>query len=99
MITKYLLYVFILKDVISAYSDGHGNFYDQHGEGLQPALLRWPTAIHYRITSPFSLARVNPVSGILEPHYGVDIGAPSGTHVLATGTGGGYTCCVPKICG
>lgn len=79
--------IYTKKDVISAYSDGHGNFYDQHGEGLQPALLRWPTAIHYRITSPFSLARVNPVSGILEPHYGVDIGAPSGTHVLATGTG------------
>lgn len=75
------------KDVISAYRDANGNFYDQHGNSLQSALLRWPTAIHYRITSPFSLARVNPVSGILEPHYGVDIGAPSGTHVLATGTG------------
>ena len=37
----------------------------------------------YRVTSDYSPARVHPVKGIVEPHYGVDIATPSGTKLIA----------------
>ncbi|SBS35300.1 Murein DD-endopeptidase MepM [Marinomonas spartinae] len=67
------------------YSDGR--FYDEHGNSLTPALLRWPTKIHYRVTSPFNPHRRHPITGRLAPHNGTDLGAPSGTKVFATGDG------------
>lgn len=64
-----------------------GRFYDENGNGLTPALLRWPTKVHYRISSPFNNKRRHPITGRLAPHNGTDIAAPKGTKVLATGDG------------
>jgi len=47
----------------------------------------WPVPGYYTITSPFSLARVDPVTHVLQPHEGVDIGAPQGATVIAAGDG------------
>lgn len=70
-----------------AFLHSDGRYYDQHGNGLTPALLRWPTKIHYRISSPFNPHRRHPVTGRLSPHNGTDLACPTGTKVLATGDG------------
>ncbi len=61
----------------------------------------WPTNTTY-ITSNFSPNRVNPVTGVLRPHTGTDIGAQSGAPIWAAASGtvtfagvnGGYGNCV-----
>ncbi|WP_194089494.1 peptidoglycan DD-metalloendopeptidase family protein [Vibrio hibernica] len=73
--------------VISAYLHTDGQYYDSHGDSLQRAFLRWPTKIHYRISSPFDAHRLHPVTHRLAPHNGTDIASPSGTDVFATGDG------------
>lgn len=75
------------KRYITAYLHSDGNFYDENGDSLQRAFLRYPTAKFYRISSPFNPNRVHPVTGRRQPHNGVDFAAPSGTPVLATGDG------------
>ncbi len=63
--------------------------------------LLWPTNTGY-ITSQFSPNRVNPVTGVLRPHTGTDIGAAMGAPVWAAQGGtvilaeynGGYGNCV-----
>lgn len=67
------------------YSDS--NYYDENGESVTPAFLRYPTARHYRVTSPFNLNRLHPITGRRAPHNGVDLAAPSGTPVMSTGDG------------
>ncbi|TBW55998.1 hypothetical protein EZI54_10140 [Marinobacter halodurans] len=67
------------------YSDG--NYYDETGDSVTPAFLRWPTKQHYRITSPFDPNRLHPITGRRAPHNGVDLGSPSGTPVMSTGDG------------
>jgi len=64
-----------------------GNYYDEKANSLTPALLRYPTRIHYRVTSPFNPNRHHPVTHRFAPHNGVDTAAPVGTPVLATGNG------------
>ncbi|MBY3787717.1 peptidoglycan DD-metalloendopeptidase family protein [Photobacterium carnosum] len=75
------------KNQYSAYLSADGNFYDQNGESLQPAFLRYPTAKRFRISSQFNPYRRHPVTRRIQPHNGVDFAAPVGTHVLATGDG------------
>jgi murein DD-endopeptidase len=77
----------IKGETYHAFLHSDGRFYDQNGNGLTPALLRWPTKIHYRISSPFNPNRRHPITGRLSPHNGTDLAAPSGTKVLATGDG------------
>ena len=63
--------------------------------------LIWPTNTNY-ITSNFSPNRVNPVTGVLRPHTGTDVGAQSGAPIWAAASGtvtfagvnGGYGNCV-----
>ena len=64
-------------------------------------MFLWPTTSWY-ITSHFSPNRVNPVTGVLRPHTGTDIGASHGEPVWAAKGGrvimaeynGGYGNCV-----
>jgi len=71
----------------SAFLHSDGRFYDLNGNSLTPSLLRWPTRKQYRISSPFNANRLHPITGHPAPHNGVDLAAPSGTEVLATGDG------------
>ncbi|ETX11093.1 peptidase M23 [Marinomonas ushuaiensis DSM 15871] len=70
-----------------AFLHSDGRFYDQDGNSLTPALRRWPTSKHYRISSSFNANRLHPITGRLAPHNGVDLATPIGTEVLATGDG------------
>ncbi|CAM3048128.1 peptidoglycan DD-metalloendopeptidase family protein [Vibrio rarus] len=72
--------------VISAFLHTDGQFYDENGDSLQRAFMRYPSKYH-RITSKFNPYRLHPVTGRVSPHNGTDFGAPSGSDVLATGDG------------
>ncbi|WP_336366965.1 peptidoglycan DD-metalloendopeptidase family protein [Marinobacter sp. C2H3] len=75
------------KTTYTAFLHYDGNYYDQYGESVLPAFLRWPTQRHYRVTSSFDPNRLHPVTGRHAPHNGVDLGTPSGTPVMSTGDG------------
>ncbi|MFI8416891.1 murein DD-endopeptidase MepM [Serratia sp. NPDC078593] len=64
-----------------------GKFYDRQGSGLARGFMRFPTTKQFRISSNFNPRRVNPVTGRIAPHKGVDFAMPQGTPVLAVGDG------------
>ena len=64
-----------------------GKFYDRSGTGLAKGFLRFPTAKQFRVSSNFNPRRLNPVTGRVAPHRGVDFAMPQGTPVLAVGDG------------
>lgn len=72
---------------LGAYLHTDGIYYDKNGDNLTPALLRYPTRKHFRISSPFNPWRLNPVTRRYAPHNGVDFAMPRGTPVIATGNG------------
>ncbi|MFM2484561.1 peptidoglycan DD-metalloendopeptidase family protein [Celerinatantimonas yamalensis] len=71
----------------NAFLFDNGKYYDEDGQSLTRAFLRYPTKHHFRISSPFNLHRLHPVTGRLAPHYGTDFACPTGTPVMATGDG------------
>ncbi|KQN53067.1 murein DD-endopeptidase MepM [Erwinia sp. E602] len=64
-----------------------GKFYDRSGSGLARGFMRFPTVKQYRVSSNFNPRRLNPVTGRIAPHKGVDFALPVGTPVLAVGDG------------
>ncbi|MCT4710513.1 murein DD-endopeptidase MepM [Enterobacteriaceae bacterium H11S18] len=64
-----------------------GKFYDRSGSGLAKGFMRFPTVKQFRISSNFNPRRLNPVTGRIAPHKGVDFAMPQGTPVLAVGDG------------
>ncbi|WMY94847.1 MAG: murein DD-endopeptidase MepM [Arsenophonus sp.] len=65
----------------------NGHYYDSEANGLELDFLRYPTGKTFRVSSHFSLRRVNPVTGNLAPHQGVDFSMPIGTPILAVSDG------------
>ncbi|MFC0225764.1 murein DD-endopeptidase MepM [Serratia aquatilis] len=74
------------KDYFAIRADD-GKFYDRQGSGLARGFMRFPTMKQFRISSNFNPRRVNPVTGRVAPHKGVDFAMPVGTPVLAVGDG------------
>ncbi|WP_215846605.1 murein DD-endopeptidase MepM [Pantoea bituminis] len=64
-----------------------GKFYDRNASGLARGFMRFPTVKQYRVSSNFNPRRLNPVTGRVAPHKGVDFALPIGTPVLAVGDG------------
>ncbi|MEC5341741.1 murein DD-endopeptidase MepM [Brenneria populi] len=64
-----------------------GKFYDREGSGLTRGFMRFPTIKQFRISSNFNPRRLNPVTGRVAPHKGVDFAMPVGSPVLAVGDG------------
>lgn len=64
-----------------------GKFYDSTGSGLVKGFMRFPTPRQFRVSSNFNPRRINPVTGRMAPHRGVDFAMPQGTPVLAVGDG------------
>ncbi len=66
--------------------DNHQGYYDLDGKGMEPQFLKYPVKFK-RISSKFSLHRMDPVAHQIRPHYGVDFAAPRGTEIHSVGDG------------
>ena len=67
-------------------SAGNASYFSPAGKNLRKAFLRAPLD-YSRISSNFSLKRLHPLWNRMMPHLGVDYAAPSGTPVMAAGSG------------
>jgi murein DD-endopeptidase MepM/ murein hydrolase activator NlpD len=63
-----------------------GEFYNEKGKSLRKAFLKAPLRFS-RITSHYSLRRFHPIDKVWKAHLGTDFAAPTGTPILATGSG------------
>ncbi|MDX7999465.1 murein DD-endopeptidase MepM [Xenorhabdus sp. Reich] len=70
-----------------AFRADDGRFYDSNASGLERGFLRFPTTKQFRVSSSFNPRRLNPVTGRITAHKGVDFAMPVGTPVLAVGDG------------
>jgi murein DD-endopeptidase MepM/ murein hydrolase activator NlpD len=62
-----------------------GGYYSLDGKSLKQGFLKSPVAFT-RISSGFSM-RVHPISGVWKQHKGIDLAAPLGTPIRASGDG------------
>lgn len=67
-------------------ADGHTGYYTADGHNVRKAFLRSPVK-YTRVSSRFSMHRMNPVLHYVRPHEGVDLAAPEGTPIHVTGDG------------
>lgn len=70
-----------------AFRADDGKFYNRDATGLARGFMRFPTMKQFRVSSNFNPRRLNPVTGRIAPHLGVDFAMPVGTPVLAVGDG------------
>tara|TARA_X000000950_G_scaffold283030_1_gene383010 strand:- start:3777 stop:5069 length:1293 start_codon:yes stop_codon:yes gene_type:complete len=87
------------------YYDGENNsgHYDKNGKSVRKALMKTPIN-GARLSSPFGM-RKHPIDGFNKMHKGTDFAAPTGTPIMASGSGvvkkagwcgGGGNCIVIK---
>jgi murein DD-endopeptidase MepM/ murein hydrolase activator NlpD len=87
------------------YFDAEGSIghYDKNGKSIQKALMKTPIN-GARLSSPFGM-RKHPIDGFNKMHRGTDFAAPTGTPIMASGSGtikkagwcgGGGNCVVIK---
>ncbi len=67
--------------------DGKGSIghYDKNGKSIQKALMKTPIN-GARLSSPFGM-RKHPIDGFNKMHRGTDFAAPTGTPIMASGSG------------
>ncbi|QGM80926.1 murein DD-endopeptidase MepM [Otariodibacter oris] len=65
----------------------NGRYYNLHGETLGQVFSRYPLQSRARVSSPFNLRRLHPITRRISPHKGVDFGVPIGTPVIAPADG------------
>ena len=70
----------------AATGDERGEYYSPTGTSFKKAFLRSPLEFS-RLTSGFTLARLHPISNKWTAHKGVDLAAPTGTNIRASGDG------------
>ena len=83
--------------------ENNAGHYDKNGKSIQKALMKTPIN-GARLSSPFGM-RKHPIDGFNKMHKGTDFAAPTGTPIMASGTGvvkkagwcgGGGNCIVLK---
>ena len=72
--------------VMYSQNDGGNIYWNEKGESMRKAFLKAPLK-YSRISSGFSHARRHPVTRKVQPHFGVDYAAPTGTPVMTIGDG------------
>jgi len=62
------------------------SYYHPDGKAMEPLYLKYPVKFT-RISSPFSMHRMDPIRHVVAPHLGVDLAAPTGTPIKSIGDG------------
>lgn len=62
------------------------DYFSENARSMKKSFLMAPVK-YAIISSPYSLARVHPVTGELKPHFGTDYAAPEGTPIQSVGDG------------